>query len=100
MAAWRDYYGLAMAKTLRNVPIREWEAANNRTPTPILAVSANATTDHVEEAKQAGADDHVAKPIVREVLFEAIARYARPGARKSSPVGDFDFDLDDLDIAV
>jgi PAS domain S-box-containing protein len=87
--------GLAATKA-----IREWEAANNRAPTPILAVSANATTDHVEEAKQAGADDHVAKPIVREVLFEAIARYARPGARKSSPVGDFDFDLDDLDIAV
>jgi PAS domain S-box-containing protein len=80
--------------------IREWEKANNRSPTPILAVSANATTDHVEEAKEAGADDHVAKPIVREVLFEAIARYAKPSAKKSSPADDFDFDLDDLDIAV
>jgi CheY-like chemotaxis protein len=80
--------------------IREWEKANNRSPTPILAVSANATTDQVEEAKEAGADDHVAKPIVREVLFEAIARYAKPSAKKSSPADDFDFDLDDLDIAV
>jgi len=67
---------------------------------PFLAVSANATTDHVEEAKQAGADDHVAKPIVREVLFDAIARYAKPSAKRASAGDDFDFDLDDLDIAV
>ena len=80
--------------------IRDWEKINNRAPTPILAVSANATTDHVEEAKQAGADDHVAKPIVREVLFDAIARYAKPSAKRVSAGDDFDFDLDDLDIAV
>ncbi|MBI1360729.1 MAG: PAS domain-containing protein [Alphaproteobacteria bacterium] len=80
--------------------IREWERANDRGHTPILAVSANATTDHVEEAKEAGADDHVAKPIVREVLFEAIARYARPSARKISTLDDITFDLDDLDVAI
>jgi hypothetical protein len=37
---------------------------------------------------------------VREVLFDAIARHAKPSGRKSSPSDDFDFDLDDLDIAV
>jgi PAS domain S-box-containing protein len=79
--------------------IREWEAEQARPSTPILAVSANATSDHVEEAKAAGADDHVAKPIVREVLFEAIARHARPTARQAE-LDDGDFDLDDLDIAV
>jgi CheY-like chemotaxis protein len=81
--------------------IREWEAANGRVRTPILAVSANATDEHVQEAKEAGADDHVAKPIVRETLFEAIARHARSsGASASADIGDDDFNLDDLDIAV
>jgi PAS domain S-box-containing protein len=81
--------------------IREWEKANNRQRTPILAVSANATDDHVAEAKEAGADDHVAKPIVRETLFEAIARYAKASREEAQPqLDDGDFDLDDLDIAV
>jgi CheY-like chemotaxis protein len=82
--------------------IREWERSNGRRPTPIIAVSANATDEHVLEAKEAGADDHVAKPIVRETLFEAIARYAQPdgAAAKAADIGEDDFDLDDLDIAV
>ncbi|MDP3737569.1 MAG: PAS domain S-box protein [Hyphomonadaceae bacterium] len=79
--------------------IRGWEKQNARQPTPIIAVSANATDEHVAEAKEAGADDHVAKPIVREVLFEAIARYARPGGAHAD-IGEDDFDLDELDIAV
>jgi PAS domain S-box-containing protein len=81
--------------------IREWEKQNGRARTPILAVSANATDEHVAEAKEAGADDHVAKPIVRETLFEAIARYAQAGRDEpAADVGKDDFDLDDLDIAV
>lgn len=82
--------------------IREWERQNGKPRTPVLAVSANATDDHVHEAKEAGADDHVAKPIVRETLFEAIARYARQGGGGSSPgaAADDEFDLDDLDIAI
>ncbi len=80
--------------------IREWEKTNGRQPTPMLAVSANATDDHVLEAKEAGADDHVAKPIVRETLFEAIARYARKDGQAAAATGGDDFDLDDLDIAV
>jgi CheY-like chemotaxis protein len=79
--------------------IRAWEKETGRVPTPMLAVSANATDDHVQEAKEAGADDHVAKPIVRETLFEAIARYARPSGQTSA-ADDLDFDLDEFDIAV
>ena len=80
--------------------IRAWEKLNQRPPTPMLAVSANATDEHVLEAKEAGADDHVAKPIVRETLFEAIARYARPAAEAPASLDDGDFDLDEFDIAV
>ena len=79
--------------------IRAWEKETGRMPTPMLAVSANATDDHVLEAKEAGADDHVAKPIVRETLFEAIARHAKPNT-KAPAVEDTDFDLDEFDIAV
>ncbi|MEZ5936872.1 MAG: ATP-binding protein [Hyphomonadaceae bacterium] len=79
--------------------IREWETANGRARTPILALSANATDEHVEEAREAGADGHVAKPIVREVLFEAIARHARKS--EGAPAhDDLEFDLDDLDVAI
>jgi CheY-like chemotaxis protein len=81
--------------------IRAWEREHSRTPTPMLAVSANATDEHVAEAKEAGADDHVAKPIVRETLFEAIARHARAsGSDGRTQLDDGDFDLDDFDIAV
>lgn len=81
--------------------IRAWERDNGRPATPMLAVSANATDEHVLEAKEAGADDHVAKPIVREILFEAIARYAKPtGNDAAVGLDDGDFDLDEFDIAV
>jgi len=82
--------------------IRELEKQEGRIPTPMLAVSANATDEHVTEAKEAGADDHVAKPIVRETLFEAMARHARPTRSGDAAVtlDDGDFDLDEFDIAV
>lgn len=80
--------------------IRKWEAAQGRKPTPIVALSANATDDHVAEAKDAGADDHVAKPIVREVLFETIARYSSDKTRAAAPEDDSEFDLDDFDLEV
>ena len=81
--------------------IRAWEKEQGRAATPMLAVSANATDEHVTEAKEAGADDHVAKPIVREILFEAIARHARsPRGDGPAPLDDGEFDLDEFDIAV
>jgi PAS domain S-box-containing protein len=82
--------------------IRALEREEGRVQTPMLAVSANATDEHVAEAKEAGADDHVAKPIVRETLFEAISRHARPsrGGEGTVELADGEFDLDDFDIAV
>jgi len=81
--------------------IRAWERESGRAPTPMLAVSANATDEHVIEAREAGADDHVAKPIVREILFEAIARHARSRSPDGTGAADDgEFDLDAFDIAV
>jgi CheY-like chemotaxis protein len=89
--------GLAAMRAIRALETRE-----GRIPTPMLAVSANATDEHVTEAKEAGADDHVAKPIVREILFEVMARHARPShvGDAAAVLDDGDFNLDDFDIAV
>lgn len=46
--------------------------------TPIITLSANVMADQVAEARAAGADDYVAKPIDRTCLFEAIARCTTP----------------------
>ena len=52
--------------------IRAFEVAGVRPRTPILAVTANALMEHVAAAREAGADLHIAKPIVPEQLISAI----------------------------
>jgi CheY-like chemotaxis protein len=52
--------------------IRAFEQAGVRPRTPILAVTANALAEHVAAAREAGADLHIAKPIVPEQLIAAI----------------------------
>ena len=52
--------------------IREIEKDNNRKRTPILALSANAMSHHIEETKTADMDGHVAKPIRLEILLNKI----------------------------
>jgi CheY-like chemotaxis protein len=52
--------------------IRAFEKAGVRPRTPILAVTANALAEHVAAAHEAGADLHIAKPIVPEQLIAAI----------------------------
>lgn len=52
--------------------IRALERVQKRERTPIIALTANAMTHHVQECLDAGMDAHVAKPIRPEVLFAAI----------------------------
>jgi CheY-like chemotaxis protein len=63
--------------------IRQLSHLNNSTP--IIALSANVLAEHIEEAKQAGMNDHVSKPIVPTRLFAALNRWA--GERVPSPEG-------------
>lgn len=42
--------------------------------TPIIAMTANALPEQVREFRQAGMDDHVAKPFKQHDLHEAIRR--------------------------
>ncbi|MEQ1792566.1 MAG: response regulator [Nitrospira sp.] len=56
--------------------IREWEHAHKRTPTPILALTANAFPEELEKSLTAGCTAHLTKPIKKKTLLEAIRRYA------------------------
>jgi CheY-like chemotaxis protein len=53
--------------------IRKYEAETGRRRTPILAVTANAMSEHIAASRAAGADHHISKPVVPDTLLTAIA---------------------------
>ena len=52
--------------------IRHWETENNRKHTPIIALTAHATREEVDKCLAAGCDSHVAKPVKKKILLDAI----------------------------
>lgn len=58
--------------------IRKRERATGRRRTPVIALTANALTHQVAEYLSAGMDDHVAKPIEAQRLFEALVAAIEP----------------------
>ena len=54
--------------------IREAEGRLGRSRTPIVSLTANAMAHQVQACLDAGADDHLAKPITSESLFATIHR--------------------------
>jgi CheY-like chemotaxis protein len=52
--------------------IREWEQARGLARTPIIAFTASSFEEDVQRAVESGADLHVAKPVKRDALAEAI----------------------------
>ena len=52
--------------------IRALEVEHRRAPAPIVMLSANAMAEHLEEARSAGADLHVAKPVTAASLLAGI----------------------------
>ncbi|MCE4557296.1 hybrid sensor histidine kinase/response regulator [Roseateles cellulosilyticus] len=59
---------------------REWreiEAAEGRSRTPIVALTANAFDTDVQQSLAAGCDAHLTKPLSLAALLQALARYAR-----------------------
>lgn len=52
--------------------IRAWETSTRRTHTPVVVVSAHTRSDEVAEARAAGADFHLGKPISVPMLLGTI----------------------------
>ena len=56
---------------------REYEQAKNLPPLPVLALTADAFTEAVDKSLAAGFTIHLTKPIRKQTLLEAIARYGQ-----------------------
>lgn len=61
--------GLEATRLIRGLPAP-------RCNVPVVAMTAQAFADQIELCRQAGMDDHLSKPVEREVLLAAVARAA------------------------
>ncbi len=57
--------------------IREWEAAQGRKRTPILALTAHALKEDEQKSLAAGCDGHLTKPIKKKELLAAVSRWGQ-----------------------
>lgn len=85
--------GLTAAKAIRALP--------ERASTPILAMTANAFVEDRQRCLAAGMNDHVAKPVDPDALFEALEKWLPPrgpgiAARRSAPEPDSSAERHDL----
>jgi signal transduction histidine kinase/DNA-binding response OmpR family regulator len=55
--------------------IREWEKKSNRSDIPIIALSAHAFQEEIQKSLAAGCSSHLAKPITKNVLLNAIQKW-------------------------
>jgi signal transduction histidine kinase/CheY-like chemotaxis protein len=68
--------------------IRALEGARRRTP--VVAVTAAATSEDVERCRVAGMDAHIAKPISYDALVDAVARHGLHTGSSRAALGNLD----------
>ena len=57
--------------------IRQWEAVAGLKPTPIVMLTANALSEHIQAGAAAGADRHLAKPFDAAELIQLVSTLPR-----------------------
>ncbi|MFZ0680619.1 PAS domain S-box protein [Candidatus Binatus sp.] len=65
--------------------IRQWETANHRSRTPIIALTASALEGDVRRAIEVGCDMHVSKPVKKSTLLKAIANVVENSQHDHAP---------------
>jgi signal transduction histidine kinase/DNA-binding response OmpR family regulator len=65
---------------------RAWEAASDRTPLPVVALTADAFKEAREKSEIAGFTDYLSKPIRKATLLAAITRHIKKSRVGDSPV--------------
>jgi len=71
---------------------------------PVIAMTANVMSNHLEQARAAGMNDHIGKPLDVAELFSTMARWIKPGAERgvaaaespTAPPEPAGFDCDEL----
>ena len=66
----KEMNGYETTKAIRNLPDRP-----DGKEIPIIAMTANAFTEDVQAALNAGMDDHVAKPVDMSILISVITKH-------------------------
>ena len=57
--------------------IRRWEQEQQRTPTPIVALTANVFTEELNESLASGCTAYLTKPIKKQILLKAIQEHTQ-----------------------
>ncbi|MEQ1912312.1 MAG: response regulator, partial [Vicinamibacterales bacterium] len=66
------------------VAIRQWEREREQSSTPIIALTADAFPEDVELALGAGCTAHMAKPVRKAALLEAISAHTAPESNQAA----------------
>jgi PAS domain S-box-containing protein len=64
--------------------MRQWEREQQRRPTPIVALTANAFKEEAEKTLGAGCTAHLTKPIKKKTLLTAITQHANASAEQAA----------------
>ena len=71
--------GLAATREIRRI-----EQDRGAPRTPVVIVSANCQPEHIQAGREAGADDHLAKPVNAAALMSALEAACEPAERQAA----------------